>query len=164
MLESDFKSIMRTDIKFYSSPSILSGYKHEVRSALGIECKNLWYQGFFFIEKVIAFSLWLSETYPKNKHVNASHRNSIKRAWNAYYSFSEVKDNYKQRLSDEDRSKRYKENNTKNKTKSFKNDVLLLLAEGVSNSEIMTKYPVSRMTLSRWKKNLKSSPAEGFTP
>ena len=151
-VESDFKDILNSDILFYKSPAILNGYKHEVRSVLGIECKNLWYQDFFFVEKVIAFSLWLSQTYKDNKYVSVSNRESIKRAWNAYYSFNEIKHDYKQRLSSGDRKIAYSNRNKIVKTKPFKDEVLTLIKEGVSNKEIMNKYSVTKGTLSKWKK------------
>ncbi len=151
-LESDFKNILCDDIVFYKSPQIMNGYKHEVRSVLGIECKNLWYQNFFFVEKVIAFSLWLSQTYKDNKYINVSSREAIKRAWSAYYGFFDVRHEYKQRLNKIDRKEAYSKRNTLTKTKSFKCDVLKLLSDGVSNKEIMNKYNVTRQTLSVWKK------------
>ncbi len=151
-IESDFKNIMQNNISFYKSPQVMNSYKHEVRRVLGIECKNLWYQNYFFIEKVIAFSLWLSQTYKSNKYINVSNREAVKRAWSAYYGFDKIKHEYSQRLSTNDRKEAYAKRNTLTKTKSFKGDVLKLLSEGVSNKEIMNKYNVTRQTLSVWKK------------
>ncbi len=153
-IESDFKNILKNDIKFYKSPSIQSGYKHEVRSVLGIECKNLWYQNFFFVEKVIAFSLWLSQTYPHNKHVHSSNRVSIKRAWSSYYNFNKIKDEYKQRLTAKERKSVYADRNKRTKTKPFKDEVIALLKKGVSPKEIMSKYKVTKGTLSNWKRSI----------
>ncbi len=151
-VESDFNSIIDKDIKFYPSIDIKTGERKEVLQALGIECKNLWYQNYFFIEKVIAFSLWLSATYKDNKYVSVSNRQSIGRAFNSYDSFNEIKADYKQRLSSKDRKEAYAKRNTLRDTKSFKSEVLVLINKGVSNKELMKTYSVTRMTLSRWRK------------
>ena len=148
-IESDFNNIIDKDIKFYKSTDIKTGEKKEVLQALGIECKNLWYQNYFFVEKVIAFSLWLSSTYKDNKNVSVSNRQSIRRAFNAYDSFNEIKADYKQRLSSRDRKEVYAKRN-KERTNPNKDKAIALLNKGYSVKYVSSLLSIPTRTLQRW--------------
>ena len=147
-LESDFDGIIDHSIKFYSSPSVQIGDKKEVTKLLGIECKNLWYQKLFYVEKVIAYSLWLSQTYKHNKNVTASNRQSINRALKTFETFSKIKENYKQKQTAEERKKAYA--NRKRKTNPLQHEALTLFSSGLSRMQISDKLQVPKRTIDRW--------------